>query len=133
MIRRSNHNDTDFSSLVGLTIASIEGMKPGEDEIHIKTACGRHFMMFHEQDCCESVSIEDVVGEVQDLIGMPILLAEESVSEQQVVEPGSHWSDECQWTFYKLATINGYVDLRWYGTSNGYYSMGVSFYEVMPD
>lgn len=76
--------------------------------------------MYHEQDCCEDVSIEDIVGDLQDLIHEEITMAECVTNRNENFKndndvPGT-------WTFYKLATKKGYVTLRWYGESNGYYS-----------
>ena len=89
------------------------------------------FVFFHQQDCCENVSIEDVCGDLQDLVGEPLLLAEE-VSGETPVDFNEMEHDSVTWTFYKFATRKGYVDVRWLGESNGYYSEGVSLgYELV--
>lgn len=119
-----NEREAFFGALQGLTLKSIEGMKEGEEVITFTTECGRVFKMYHDQNCCESVYLADVAGDVEDLIGSPIRIADESTKDDPE-------ADECgMWTFYKLATAKGYVDLRWYGSSNGYYSVGVDFVEV---
>ena len=82
------------------------------------------FRFYHYQDCCESVSIDDIVGDLSDLEGEPLLIAEEVSGEAPVLEDEYH--DVVEWTFYKFATRKGYVDVRWFGESNGYYSTSVS-------
>ena len=82
------------------------------------------FTFYHDQDCCECVRIYDIVGDIDDLIGSPMLVAEEVSGESP---SGWEGSDESYtWTFYKFATIKGYVDIRWLGESNGYYSESVN-------
>lgn len=90
--------------------------------------------MRHLQDCGESVQLEDVAGSVEDLIGSPITQAEEVSSggenADDLAPPGykpPQYRDSWTWTFYKLATVKGYVTLRWLGESNGYYGEGVDF------
>ena len=115
----------DIDVLVGLTMAKVvvHSTIHGEDEVRFESTCGRVFRLYHSQDCCESVDIEDVCGDVEDLIGSPILMAEEATSPDGDSESGT-------WTFYKLATVKGYVTIRWLGRSNGYYSESVYFEEV---
>jgi hypothetical protein len=72
------------------------------------------------------VSIEDINGDLNDLIGVPILEASEVSNRENPKE----YHDSCTWTFYHLATIKGYVSIRWYGSSNGYYSERVEFIKL---
>lgn len=116
--------EVPFSTLMGKVITEIKGLEKDGDEVTFKCIDGTSFSMYHEQDCCESVSIEDVCGDVSDLLNTPILVAEESSRE------GDTLGESETWTFYKLATIKGSVDIRWYGTSNGYYSESVSFFQT---
>ena len=102
-------------------------------EIVFRTDAGEMYRMYHAQDCCESVYIESIVGDLNDLVGSEILRAEETTDLFDVLRNIDRVkeSDESHtWTFYKFATRKGYVDIRWYGTSNGYYSESVDFEKV---
>lgn len=115
----------DVSELIGVTIRQIENKD--NEELIFTTTYGDKYRMYHEQDCCEDVYIEDIIGDLEDLIGEPILMAEE-VSEQGDV--GDSEGSTYTWTFYKFGTRKGYVTIRWYGTSNGYYSESVNFMKM---
>lgn len=112
----------EMNWLLGEVIMQIERI--GDDELHFALENGRKYRMYHRQDCCESVYIEDIIGDLDDLIGSTVTMAEE------VTETGSNDWDTYTWTFYKFATAKGYVTIRWYGTSNGYYSESVDIEEV---
>jgi hypothetical protein len=123
-------DNVGFETLLGKTIVEISGAV-GEDEILFRCSDGSQYRMYHSQDCCESVSVESIVGDWSDLIGNPILKAEEATSDEHPAGyAGSEWGESFTWTFYKLATIKGYVDIRWLGESNGYYSEGVDFVRI---
>jgi hypothetical protein len=84
------------------------------------------YVFSHHQDCCESVYIESVVGDINDLVNTPILIAEESSGDTPADHVFEYEPESYTWTFYKFATFKGYVDIRWLGTSNGYYSESVN-------
>lgn len=123
-----NREDRNIDVLLGKTISKIDGLNNGGDTVIFTTSLGDKYKMYHESDCCEHVEIDDVNGDIEDLIGTAILLAEESTNTEDSM--GRRLDDSFTWTFYKLATSKGYVDIRWLGTSNGYYSESVSFKKI---
>ena len=114
----------DISALLGQTLKSFV-VSDSETEVFFETTNGDRYAMYHEQECCEDVYLQDVNGELSDLVGSPLIQAEES-SEN----PTEGNFESATWTFYKLATIKGYVTLRWFGQSNGYYSESVSIFKL---
>jgi hypothetical protein len=127
--------EATFDELVGKTFTRFD-ISPNKERVEIVCTDGSIYVMYHSQDCCESVAIESITGEVADLIGSPILVAEESSSnkdpEDRQASSADRWCESFTWTFYKLATVKGWVDLRWLGESNGYYSESVSLARVAP-
>lgn len=118
----------ELKDLIGKTLTKVEQV--GEDVIVFITSEGKRYRLYHSQDCCESVTVEDIVGDLADLVGEPILVAEEATSDKNPDGVTKKYQDSFTWTFYKFATRKGYVDIRWYGESNGYYSESVYFEEA---
>lgn len=118
-----------LKDLIGKTMTRVENVN--NEELVFTTTEGRVYMLHHDQDCCETVTIESIVGDLSDLVGKPLLMAEEATSNTHPdgYSP-SKYEESFTWTFYKFATRKGYVDVRWFGESNGYYSENVDFSEV---
>ena len=115
-----------FEDLKGKTLKSVKNID--NEQLEFETTDGDKYLLHHIQDCCESVYIYDICGDLTDLIGTPILMAEEATSGDEPEDVNLRWTPESQtWTFYKLRTIKGSVDIRWHGESNGYYSESVDF------
>ena len=131
-MRWVDRKEASVGDLIGKTLMSVtQGHGSDGNTITFVTDAGAKYVMYHESDCCESVDIEDICGDLADLVGSPITLAEESSNSEDTprgLEGVTNYTpDSYTWTYYTFATIKGYVDIRWYGESNGYYSERVDF------
>lgn len=82
--------------------------------------------LYHSQVCCENVVIDDVNGDVSDICGQILEVAEVRTSEiddTTAEQPKKSVCDDYNtWTFYTFRTIKGSLDIKFHGSSNGYYS-----------
>jgi hypothetical protein len=125
----------EIKELIGKTIIQIY-VNSRKDRIIFECLDNSKYLMYHSNDCCEEVQIEDIEGDLNDLLGWPILQAEEINNYEPTNDKDLEKTKEaneygtCTWTFYKLATNLGYVTIRWFGSSNGYYSESVEFEKI---
>ena len=84
-----------IDALIGRTFASVT-----ETDATVTFAGdgGPSYRLEHMQDCCESVWLEDVAGDLDDLVGSPVVMAEESTDKDAT------GVESTTWTFYKLGT-----------------------------
>jgi len=118
-----------YREAIGWTVTEVE-QHSAEDGVTFKIRKGEEtgkIRMFHSQDCCEQVYLEEVIGgELSDLVGEEIMVFEKTSSEgEPPPNRDGYEPDSYTWTFYKIRTNRLTLTLRWLGTSNGYYSEDV--------
>jgi hypothetical protein len=121
---------SEVEVLKGQTIKSITGLEVGSDDVRIETEEGNNYTMTYYPDCCAQCDIADIIGDVEDLIGQKIEVAEERSQEADRDNCDIGYLESGTWTFYELRTIKGSVTIRWLGMSNGYYSESASFHKT---
>lgn len=113
----------DIAEFKGKTPIKIEVFKntgtTDGDNIVFCFSDGSTYKMYHQRDCCEDVWIQDVTGDIQKLVGWPLL------SSKEVSYKENDCSGSTTWTFYHLRCQIESVTIRWNGSSNGYYSESV--------
>lgn len=114
----------DIDHLAGMEGQHLISTEVTENTVFFKLSNGVSYLMQHERDCCESVYLEDVCGDIADLQDTKVVSA---YGETNIDKPPLHDYDESYtWTFYRIQTEKGVVTFRWYGSSNGYYGEGVN-------
>jgi len=111
----------DYTTIEEFMGKTLKSYNQTDSEITFTFDNGDIYEMRHERECCENVWLDDVCGNLDDLLNTPIIVAEERFEN---VDPEDGYGI-LGWTFYELATVKGSVTLKWCGESNGYYSVGV--------
>lgn len=107
----------EFRQLIGKTILSIENGEEGDENIIFNTD-EHSYCSYHSQSCCETVAIDRIEGNINDILNSPILEATETYDSENN-PPEYH--DSFTWTFQKIKTTKGEVTFVWLGESNGWY------------
>lgn len=122
-----------ISVLVGKRLIRIKTLPLGSsiiEELLFICDDGTWYQMGFDYDGHPNTYVEDIVGDLEDLIGSPILIAREDTSENEL-SPKAEDDERYRWTFYNIATERGCVTIRWYAGNEGNYSAAVDFAELL--
>lgn len=125
LMNMQNEVNATLNRMVGETIESVSGNR-NDSEFVVRTTSGLVFTFLHYQDCCEDVYLEEIIGDIDDLIGHTVVMAEETSNSDLIVGSSCYQGESFTWTYYRMATERGLVVLRFFGSSNGYYAESVS-------
>lgn len=67
------------------------------------------YTLYHQDDCCESVYVEDIIGDLEDLENLPLLISREDTNAE---DPGTCQGESYTWTFYNFAILQGLCDYQ---------------------
>ena len=110
LIGKNLGDSVNVEALIGLTLRRC--VRDG-NEIHLYANNGLTFSLGNPRDA----EIEDICGELVDLVGSPITMAEEESWDD---DPSDDYS-RLAWYYYKFATVKGYVTIR-FECTDGYYA-----------
>lgn len=120
-IMKTEKLDLEFSELLGKTLVKIDKAE-SDFGLTFTTNENKEYHLYGNDlqcyGCDVSVVIEDIEGDLDDLLNSPLLQAEESIVEDD--------------SWYKLATKNGYVTIRFHGEDGWEYGTHVDFYGFIP-
>ena len=122
----------EFEELEGKTFESVKvrlGDRVGNDAVIFTEFDGTIYELSHDQDCCEYVHIEEIIGDLSNLRNSPIIRATEDTNRDRS-KLADDYEDSHTWTFYNIATRDGHVTIRFYGSSNGYYGESASLRQI---
>jgi hypothetical protein len=116
----------EFSALVGEVLDAVD-IDREKDQILLTTRSGRNFLVYHKQNCCETVAISGQDGSFDKLIGKPIVEARDITVDTSEEAAGSSQTT----TILVFRVDDQTVISRWIGDSNGYYSESVDIEELI--
>jgi hypothetical protein len=106
----------DAARMIGEVFTSVVY---DDETVVFEKADGSQYRLYHYQDCCESCFIEQVIGNILDLVGSPITNAV-TYGADAPVGLANDFSNTYE--IWELQTIKGVVKIACFGSSNGYYS-----------
>lgn len=109
--------------MVGKTIIEIIGNEIKSEDIIFLCSDGSKYKMYHVQDCCEHVMVDNIVGDFKNIINEKITEINESNPDREVKGIEDDFVLESfTWYDFEIKTLKGSVVFQWLGCSNGCYS-----------
>jgi hypothetical protein len=92
------------------------------------------WILKHIQCCCGYVYIDEIIGNLRNLKGTPLIKAERRISSgpEAALPEGEIPSRSHTWTFFEFATVKGSVTIRFFGSSDGFCSETADLYSIDP-